>query len=213
MLIPYPLADFQDIELGLILARAYTPGGIPIHTFNAFIPQASYVSLGASNKEETSTFIEACQNDGVAIFKRQSGGEAVFLSPNCAIYSHILVCDKLPKSSDYFNDNLNLVQRSLEALDVTAVERKGISDLCIAGKKILGCAIYRRQNFLMYQAVINVCEDPLLIQRYLKSPQREPDYRQQRSHADFVTSLRREGFNITPLQLVQSLTRQFSDKF
>lgn len=205
MLIPYPLADSEVIQSALTLASSLDPGACPTHFHSAFIPIAGYVSLGASNKAETSAYIDSCAADGIGIFQRLSGGEAVFLSPNCAIYSHILVAYKLPKSSEFFSENLSLVQNALENLGVRGIERKGISDLSINGRKILGCAIYRKQNFLMYQAVINVCEDPLVIQKYLKAPQREPDYRANRSHAEFVTSLQHEAYFITPQQVVDSL--------
>lgn len=205
MLIPYPLADSEVIQSALTLASSLDPGACPTHFHSAFIPIAGYVSLGASNKAETSAYIDSCAEDGIGIFQRLSGGEAVFLSPNCAIYSHILVAQKLPKSSEFFSENLSLVQNALENLGVRGIERKGISDLSINGRKILGCAIYRKQNFLMYQAVINVCEDPLVIQKYLKAPQREPDYRAKRSHAEFVTSLQHEAYFITPQQVVDSL--------
>jgi len=44
--------------------------------------------------------------------------------------------------------------------------------------------------------VLNISEDPGIFERYLRHPRREPDYRQSRKHSDFVTSLKKEGYNI-----------------
>jgi lipoate-protein ligase A len=58
---------------------------------------------------------------------------------------------------------------------------------------------------LIYQAVLNVSEDPILFEKYLRHPRREPDYRSGRSHSEFVTSLKAEGYNFAPGELIGAI--------
>jgi lipoate-protein ligase A len=73
---------------------------------------------------------------------------------------------------------------------------KGISDKFIEQKNT-GIIMHRRENRLVYYGVLNISEDPGIFERYLKHPGREPDYRLNRRHSEFVTSLKNEGYNIT----------------
>ncbi len=205
MIIPYPLQDAHTIEHGLAEAAGLIHTAKPVSYTSAFVPDACYVSLGASNKLEQNANLINCQQDGIKVFKRQSGGEAVFLSPNCVVFSKVLVAYSLPASADFFANNLVFISSVLLSSGVKDVQRKGISDLTIGDRKILGCAIYRRTHFLLFQAVLNVCENPELIERYLLPPQQEPEYRQARSHSQFVTSLHQQGYPLSPQQIVASL--------
>ncbi|HEB84320.1 MAG TPA: hypothetical protein ENI92_04885 [Bacteroidetes bacterium] len=81
----------------------------------------------------------------------------------------------------------------IEGLDragVPEVRRAGISDLAIGGRKLAGSAFYRRKNLAYYSASLLVDPDLALIERYLRHPPREPEYRRGRAHRDFLTTLR-----------------------
>lgn len=201
MIVPYPLEDNSLIADCLARAATFTQEYQDHRYFSSFVPSASYVSLGASNNLEDNVHLENCREDGVVVFKRLSGGEAVFLSPNCAVFSHIYLSNNTPKSSDFFGMNLDLASAALKSLGVQNISRRGISDLAVVDKKILGCAIYRRPKFILFQAVVNVREDPDVIERYLKHPVREPDYRKNRPHSDFVTSLVELGNDLSPMKV------------
>ena len=86
---------------------------------------------------------------------------------------------------------------------------KGISDIAIKDKKILGSAIYRSKDKIFYQAVLNVSENPQLFDKYLKHPKKEPDYRNGRLHSDFVTSFHAEGYVIDAISIIQALRPLF----
>ena len=203
MISTYPLHDSDLIESCLLKAAEGDFPATGENHYSAFIPKATYVSLGASNSIETHVIIENCITDNVLLFKRLSGGEAVYLSPNCVVFSHILISDDLPKSATFFLQNLDRITACLQAFGISNVLARGISDLAIGDKKILGSAIYRRQRVILFQAVLNVCESPWTIERYLKHPPREPDYRHNRPHSDFITSLQKEGYMINSEDIIQ----------
>jgi lipoate-protein ligase A len=49
-----------------------------------------------------------------------------------------------------------------------------------------------------------------MMEKYLKHPTKEPDYRKGRSHKDFVSSLKESGYDIEPLYLKKQLDTYFS---
>jgi lipoate-protein ligase A len=82
--------------------------------------------------------------------------------------------------------------------------------VAIGDKKILGSSIYRRRKILFYHAVLNVSEPIETIERYIKHPTREPDYRNGRKHHEFVTSLHAEGYKLTMKKIIRSLDQSLS---
>ncbi len=210
MITPYPLQDGILIEKCLAEAAGWKQEYAPVSYVSVFVPGSSFVSLGASNNLEINVQIENCNLDGVRVFRRLSGGEAVFLSPNCTVYSHILLSHDIPKAADFFAINLDFITTKLTEQGVSGITRRGISDLSINDRKILGCAIYKKTSFIIFQAVLNVREDPKLIQRYLRHPVREPDYRLSRPHNEFVTSLAEQGYQFSPFDVVNLLQDSFT---
>lgn len=199
--LPYLLPDHKLIEQCLIRQAEFLPQLQDEHYAMQYIPSATYAVLGASNKPDTSLFVDVCREDNVMITQRPSGGEAVLVSPLMSVFSHALISSALPRSLDFFMQNLEFVQKTLQSLGVEELKFDGISDLCIGDKKILGCAIYRRQNMILFQSVLNIAEAPAHIGKYLKTPQRMPDYRKGRDHADFITSLSKAGYAIDAKQI------------
>ena len=64
---------------------------------------------------------------------------------------------------------------------------------------------------LIYHAVLNVSEDPGLFEKYLRHPGREPGYRTGRSHSEFVTSLKAEGYDLKPGVLIPALEEKLHE--
>jgi len=198
MLQPYNLADLAMIEFCKSRAALVDVQSPREHYAMQYIHPQTVVVLGASNILEASVYADACEMDGVPVIKRPSGGEAVVVSSRTLLFTHCLLDRTPPKSAEIFQENLSYVLRALEAMGVTYLRFNGISDLCIGERKILGCAIYRRPGMALFQAVLNVDLDPILIARYLRQPTRMPDYRRNRPHTEFVTSLRSEGYSMAP---------------
>ncbi len=158
-------------------------------------PEESCIVMGSSNRAETAIHEECARADGWPVYKRPSGGQSVILTSSTLVISIRFFSGTQENPRTYFRRINRLIISALEGLGITGLSEKGISDIALRDKKILGSSIYRKKTLVFYHAVLNVAESPERISRYLKHPSREPDYRAGRKHEEFVTSLRMSGYN------------------
>ncbi len=175
--------------------------------FDFFVwqPDKTYIVIGRANTVDASVFMEEAYKDGVEILKRPSGGESVILSPKTMVISVKLKINNALNTHKYFKIINEQIISALQQFGIQHLNMKGISDISIGDKKILGSSIYRKSDIIFYHAVLNVSESAEQIERYLKHPKREPDYRNGRSHHAFVTSLHKEGFVISVNKLTTAI--------
>ena len=159
-------------------------------------PAVTMIVLGQSNTPEMSLIIETVEADNIPVTKRHTGGEAVVLTPRMAVITVAREFRELTSSKDFFRVINGMMLDVLSDLGVKNYGTRGISDITIGDRKILGSSMHRRENRLVYHGVLNISEDPGIFERYLRHPRREPDYRLSRKHSDFVTSLKNEGYSI-----------------
>ena len=159
-------------------------------------PDDTYIVLGQSNSPEMSLIAENVIADKIAVTKRPTGGEAVVLTPRMAVITVAREFYYMRPSKEFFREVNAMIMDALTDLGVRTPVSKGISDITIGNRKILGSSMHRREKRLVYHAVLNIGEDPGLFEKYLRHPRREPDYRQNRSHGEFVTSLKNEGYKV-----------------
>lgn len=183
---PYDLPDAKLFE-----------GENPKSGFMVWTPESACIVLGQSNNPQDSLEEMLVLEDGITVTKRPSGGETVILTPKMLIISVLILTEKLDNPHQYFKKVNGCIIRALEAAGIKSLGQKGISDITIGNRKILGSSIYRKKERLLYHAVLNIAESPEFIAHYLKHPRKEPDYRQGRDHKEFVTSLLEAGYNKT----------------
>lgn len=193
-ILPYTLPDFRIIEEQWEDYR-----------FFVWQPAGIFLILGTGNKPEKSLIIKNVLSDKIPVYKRPSGGETVILSPKMLVISTLIHDENFSNPKIYFQTANDKIINTLKGFGVNDLRQKGISDIAIEEKKILGSSIYRKSNKVFYHAVMNVAEDTEIIEKYIRHPQKEPDYRQGRSHSDFVTSLHKEGYIISIVELKQKL--------
>ena len=169
--------------------------------FFIWVPDDFYVVLGNSNKPHQNLKEKNIRDDDVTVYKRPSGGETVILTPRTMVVSLKVTLEKFFNPSAHFRYFNQKIIDALSGLGVKVLYYRGISDIAIGNRKILGSSIYRRRNILFYHAVLNVSESVDTIARYIKHPVKEPDYRSGRSHHEFVTSLHAEGYKLSMKQL------------
>lgn len=167
------------------------------------------VVLGRSSKIEEDVMVETCADDGIPLSRRRGGGGTVILSPGILILS----IGGRSTLQYHLREHMNAVNRiivdTLEQLGVNSPVIRGISDITLGMKKILGSSLYRRKDLIIYQGSLLVNPDLSLMKRYLKQPRKQPAYRKDRSHEDFVTSLHNEGYEIPEVEIIDKLREAF----
>lgn len=183
--------------------------------FDFYVGQPDYISIvfGKSNSIQDSLHDDTSLYKEIKILKRDSGGECVILSPKMFVFSAKINSVNFSNPKQFFASINQLLLKNLGELGIQNLNSKGISDISIGDKKILGSSIYRNQNILFYHAVLNVSEDVALISYYLKHPKKEPDYRKGRSHNEFVTSIQKEGYTIDHSTIKTTLVKTLNELY
>ncbi len=175
------------------------------------------IVMGVSGKEEIETYTERCARDGVPIFRRKSGGGTVVLGPGCLLYSMVLKIDRDPflrsiRTSYQFILNKIigcLANNQPEILNLDSFQIQGISDLTWKGRKFSGNAQHRKQSYILHHGTILYNFDLNIISHYLREPNRQPEYRQNKSHKQFLCNLPINRDNLlTSLQSVSQLNQE-----
>jgi len=150
------------------------------------------VVVGRGSSVSREVELARCEDDGLPVIRRSSGGATIVAGPGCLFYAVVLSLDAYPSLRQIDQAHAFVLSRLVSELKklVPALERKGTSDLAIGDHKVSGNSLRCRKSHLLYHGTLlyNMPLDPLT--RYLRFPPRQPDYRQGRSHADFVCNLK-----------------------
>ncbi len=138
------------------------------------------VVLGAGRQAEEDVLQELAAADGVPLRRRRGGGGTVVLSPGQAVLALVTEVSSPFRNREYFRAINDWIREALEELGIPAalIQDRGISDLAMGERKILGTSLYRRRRILFYQGSLLVDNELTLFDRYLRFPSRVPDYRQ-----------------------------------
>jgi len=189
------------------LLEEHERSGRPV--YRLYEPTGVAVVLGAGRRAEQDVLLDAAAADGVPVRRRRGGGGTVVLSPGQVVLALVTEVGSPFRNREYFQAVNDLFRAALAGLglDPVSIADRGISDLAIGERKILGTSIYRRRLTLFYQGSLLVDNDLGLLERYLSFPSRVPDYRQGRGHGEFCTTLARAGFNLSPAEILPALQR------
>jgi lipoate-protein ligase A len=173
-----------------LLDQAEARGGSGVLRF--WESATHFVVLGYANKVHEEVDIEACRACGVPVLRRCSGGGTVLQGLGCLNYSVILRIDDTPELHSITGANRFVMERNRQALASLlgkAVTVEGHTDLAAGGLKFSGNAQRRKRDWLLFHGTFLLSFDLGLIEKLLLPPPRQPEYRQGRSHATFVTQL------------------------
>lgn len=155
-------------------------------------PVTYFVVLGYSNQYRTEAAFQSCEKSGIPILRRTSGGGTVLQGPGCLNFSLILNILKTPSLANILSTTRTVLERNktiLEPLLGRPIEIQGISDLAIEGLKFSGNAQRRKRFALLFHGTFLCHFDLPLISKYLPMPSRQPDYRENRPHSDFLMNI------------------------
>jgi lipoate-protein ligase A len=155
-------------------------------------PAEPFVVLGYANRAASEANLAECEALGIPVFRRCSGGGTVLQAPGCLNYSLILRIPESGPLQTIAGTNRFILDKhraALQSLVQGKVEVRGHTDMALGGLKFSGNAQRRKRRALIFHGTFLLRADLDLIGKALRMPSKEPDYRQGRSHLDFLTNL------------------------
>ncbi|MFT5303191.1 MAG: lipoate-protein ligase A [Mariniblastus sp.] len=154
-------------------------------------PTEPMVVLGRSSPAATEANLDFCQQHQIEVFRRCSGGQSIVTGPGCLMYALLLDYRKRPelRMLEYAHQFvMQQMQAAIGSLGVTT-DLSGTSDLTYQGRKFSGNALRCKQDWLIYHGTM-ICDFEIeWIANCLGQPIRQPNYRADRSHQEFLTQL------------------------
>jgi lipoate-protein ligase A len=166
-----------------------------------------FVVVGYANKIQAEVNVANCEADNIPIFRRCSGGGTVLQGSGCLNYALILPIQENSPLSGISGANKYIMDRNLEAIQSVAgkslsIKIQGCTDLAAAGgsspvsRKFSGNSQRRHKAFLLFHGTFLLNFELELVEKYLTFPSRQPDYRESRSHGNFLTNLNLPAANV-----------------
>jgi lipoate-protein ligase A len=149
--------------------------------------------------------LAACRKENVGIYRRCSGGGTVLQGPGCLNYALVLNVARHRALCSTGAANSYIMERQRQALAGVlgrTVRVEGITDLSLDGRKFSGNAQRRKRQAMILHGTFLLHFDISLMGKFLRMPSRRPDYRQDRTHDQFLTNLE------VPAALIKSALRE-----
>ncbi|MEM9367006.1 MAG: lipoate--protein ligase family protein [Planctomycetota bacterium] len=164
------------------------------------------VVLGRSSEVDREVHRDYCAAHGIPILRRCTGGASIVGGPDCWMYSVVLRLgtDDQLRRIDAAHDHV--MQHVLAAVQkqVPQAKRQGICDLTLGDHKFSGNSLRVARRHLLYHGTFLTHADAALIQACLAFAPRQPAYRRERDHREFVG-----GIDVNAEQLKRDLSTQF----
>jgi lipoate-protein ligase A len=158
-------------------------------------PLELFVAVGYANKVAAEVNAAACVARGIPVLRRCSGGGPVVQGPGCLNYTLVL---RIAADGPLHNigvANQFIMRQNRAAIESairnpqSAIAVRGHTDLAISNRKFSGNSQRRRKHFLLFHGTFLLNFDFALVTELLPMPSKQPDYRENRSHEQFLTSL------------------------
>lgn len=159
-------------------------------------PREHFVVLGYSSRIRADVELPRAQRARIPVFRRCSGGGTVLQGPGCLNFSLVLRLDGNAALQTAAGTTRFVMERHRSALEPMAggtVEVAGFSDLVRGGLKFSGNAQRRKRRAVLFHGTFLLDVDVRLMERLLPIPARQPPYRGNRPHREFLTNLRVSG--------------------
>jgi len=147
------------------------------------------IVLGISNDINALVKSEDVKNDNISLIRRFTAGGCVFVDENTIFVTFIL--SKKFLEITLFPESIlrwaeSFYKKVFEGKNFKLVE----NDFVIKDKKVAGNAMYiKKDRFLLHTSFL-LNFDIAKLQKYLQIPEMAPKYRKNRSHANFLSSIK-----------------------
>lgn len=151
-----------------------------------------FVVVGYANSAVKEVNLPACDAENIPVLRRISGGGTVLQGPGCLNYSVVLRIPESGPLTTITGANKLILEKQravVEALAGKTVRVEGQTDLAIGDLKFSGNAQRRKHRAFLYHGTLLLEFDLAMIEKYLRMPSRQPDYRGNRSHGEFLMNL------------------------
>lgn len=149
------------------------------------------VVIGRSSRIDIEVDRQVCGDQGIPILRRSSGGAAVVAGPGCLMYAVVLSLELRPQLQMVSEAHCFVLRKLIEAVRpfVPEIACQGTSDLTDRGRKFSGNSLRVKRNHLLYHGTLLYDFSLDMISRCLRTPPRQPEYREHRRHEDFVMNI------------------------
>ena len=188
--LPWPAENLACDEALLDAAEA----GAGDEVLRFWEPREHFVVVGYANKVAAEVSVAACETRGIPILRRCSGGGTVLQGPGCLNYTLVLRITADGPFHNIGSANRFIMERNRAAIEslfrTFNLSIRGHTDLAIGERKFSGNSQRRRKHFLLFHGTFLLNFDLALVSELLPMPLKQPDYRESRPHADFLTNLK-----------------------
>eukprot|EP00457_Paulinella_chromatophora_P012751 gb/GEZN01012985.1/.p1 GENE.gb/GEZN01012985.1/~~gb/GEZN01012985.1/.p1 ORF type:complete len:270 (+),score=13.85 gb/GEZN01012985.1/:203-1012(+) len=148
------------------------------------------IILGISGKPAELVHCDAARSDQIPLIRRFSGGGTVFIDANIRCVSLILNSAALPDVKSFPRPIMSwTAEFYTEVFGKASRFCMRDNDYCFGNKKFAGNAQSIVKDRWIHHTSFVWEEKFSKFEKYLKYPQKVPEYRQGRSHSDFLCSL------------------------
>ncbi len=155
-------------------------------------PREHFVVLGYSSKVSSEVNLRSCQANRIPVLRRFTGGGTVLQGPGCLNYSTILKIQSPGPLKGIVETNAFILEGHRETLSQiigSEIRIQGSCDLAVGGMKFSGNAQYRRRRYLLFHGTFLLHLEIDLMEKILPVPAKQPPYRCNRSHQEFLANL------------------------
>lgn len=181
----------ENLALDEALLERAVASAENVDVFRLWECDAPAVVIGRASRIRQEVELEYCEANKIPVLRRCSGGLAVVLGPGCLMYSVVLTTQNRPELTVVDRCHEFVLGQTRAALASLAVDVSisGTSDLALGNRKCSGNSLRCKREAVLYHGTLLYDASIELISRCLSMPPRAPDYREKRSHADFLTNL------------------------
>ncbi len=180
------MAENLALDEALLEEADALPRGF--ETLRVWQAETPCIVLGRSSRVQDEVDLQMATQCAIPVFRRVSGGASVVAGPGCMFYALILSLERHPhlRMLDQAHRMvMTCMQTALQSL-TPGITFNGTCDLVLNNKKISGNSMRVARNCVLYHGTLLLHMDLSLVDRLLKHPPREPDYRLGRRHVDFI---------------------------
>lgn len=181
----------ENLALDEALLEQAQAGPAGTESLRIWQADSPFIVLGRSSRVADEVHDRCAQQQAIPVFRRVSGGATVVAGPGCMFYALVLSLEQRPQLRMIDQAHqfvMGQMQSALQAL-VPQLEFDGTCDLVVTGRKVSGNSVRLIRDWMLYHGTLLLDMDLTLVDRLLKHPPREPEYRAGRTHADFLANL------------------------